>query len=211
MALASEVICDSAPPFLPAARGPATSSSSSSPSWTALAILAVLPRLSVCQRTAPLPFSFTPLAPSPYQDQRPSHPSIISQTGHLCNCLQSRPSGGGRREQEDRGRREGQGTTGPHSTTHRCVFRYFVARKTLEGECYGRVLHIQVQRLGAHGHSRSSCMCSVHDPILFTTSCGLPRVRATMSISFKSTRRVDDRLMMMMPFNCDLWRQGRTP
>jgi len=88
-----------------------------------------------------------------------------------------------------------QGTTGPHSTTHRCIFRYFVARKTLEGECYGRVLHIQVQILGAHGHSRSSRMCSVHDPILFTTSCGLPRVRATMSISFKSTRRVDDRLI----------------
>jgi hypothetical protein len=83
------------------------------------------------------------------------------------------------------GRQKRSTRQGPHSTTHRCVFRYFIAREALESEFYGRVLHIQVPRLG---HSRSSRVCSGHAPILLTTSCGL---RATRSISFKSTRRVD--------------------
>jgi hypothetical protein len=73
MAFASATSADCSPPSMPAARRCVTSSSSSSSSWTALAILAVLPRLSVCQRTTTLPLSHTPLAPSPYQDQRPSH------------------------------------------------------------------------------------------------------------------------------------------
>ena len=169
MAFASAVICDSSPPSLPAARCPITSSSSSSSSWTALAILAVLPRLSVCQRTATLPLSHTPLAPSPYRDQRPSHlPNMPPLPLPPAQAARREEGGESREERQKRSARQGKARQGPHSTTHRCVFRYFITREALEGQCDGRVLHTQVPWLGAHRHSHSSRVC-----------LGMTRVRAT--------------------------------